>query len=96
MSAVDVAQRAGVTYRQLDHWFRLGYLSANGQPTGSPGSGHDREFTYDEVRRLTLLARLVSAGVKPSKAAQYARTMVACNTRTLTLPGPVTITVGMT
>lgn len=93
MNAVTATKMAGVTYRQLSYWVECGYLSADGRPQ-AVGTGNYRDFTAAEVTRLDLMARLVKVGVRPSKAAEYARSMVAAGGRSIGLSGHVSIVVG--
>jgi hypothetical protein len=59
------------TYRQLDHWCRVGYLRID-----SPGSGYLRNWPATEQRVAELMGRLVDAGMRPGPAAELARTAV--------------------
>ncbi len=56
----EVARLAGITYRQLDYWCRVGMIP--GQPSLSTiGSGHRRRWSEGQlrfVRRLAVAARL--------------------------------------
>ena len=72
MSAAVLADlmSAGMTYRQLDHWTRRGYLRAD-EPT--PGSGHRRTWPPREVEVARTMARLVAAGMSPRQASEVAR-----------------------
>lgn len=65
----DVAQAAGISYRQLDHWCRRGYLHPD-----HPGSyGVARHWTVDEVAVLVDMAQLVRLGFTARAAARLAR-----------------------
>lgn len=57
----------GVTYRQLDHWSRRGYLGA-----GTPGSGRTRQWSAVDLAQAEVMGRLVKAGVQPRVAAKVA------------------------
>ena len=61
----DLAQRAGITYRQLDYWCRTGYLHPL-DPT--PGSGRLRAFPVAELALATVVRRLLDAGLQPRQA----------------------------
>jgi hypothetical protein len=50
---------AGITYRQLDYWLRLGILP---HPNPCPGSGSQRRFTVRHVQLAWLLGQLAIAG----------------------------------
>lgn len=52
-STEDVARELGITYRQLDHWIRVGTVVPT-FPTNL-GSGHPRQWTEDDVRRLRIV-----------------------------------------
>jgi hypothetical protein len=60
-----------VSYRQIDYWLRRGWLS-HGDPT--PGSGHQRDWSDEELRVARRMALLVNrAGMLPAVAAEVAR-----------------------
>lgn len=59
-----------LTYRQLDHWVKTGYVKAVNPRLGS---GRRRYWTAEEVRVVTTMATLVAAGVTPDAAARAAR-----------------------
>lgn len=69
MNAGDLAEHAGITYRQVDSWVRSGYL----RPVGGVGTGHLREFPSDEVIAAVRMGRLVKAGLSARVAARVAR-----------------------
>ena len=50
----EAARRAGISYRQLDHWLNTGLALG----TESTGSGHRRRFTEQDVTVLRVLGRL--------------------------------------
>lgn len=56
----DVTDLAGISYRQLDYWTRVGVL----QPLGHarPGSGYERRWSQAEVRVATVVGRLANLG----------------------------------
>lgn len=47
-STREVAMLAGVSYRQLDYWIRVGTVKPRGESM-LPGSGHYRQFTPEDV-----------------------------------------------
>jgi DNA-binding transcriptional MerR regulator len=49
VSSVEVCQLVGITYRQLDHWLRVGSIDL---PDPNPGSGMRRRFAIADVARL--------------------------------------------
>lgn len=59
-----------ITYRQLDHWVRRGYLRPTG---GTCGSGYMRDWTDAEIRVARRMGRLVAAGFRTAAAAGIAR-----------------------
>lgn len=84
--SLDAVEIRGVTYRQLDHWVRRGYLRPD-QP--APGSGNAREWSGDELRVAQLMACLKGAGFAPAAAADYARQLL----RLATFGPPVRLTI---
>ena len=54
----EVAQAAGVTYRQLDYWLRTGWLNIDGN---AHGSGSRREFTRAEALALVRMVQRYTA-----------------------------------
>ncbi len=63
--------RAGLTYRQVDHHARRGWL----RPLNAtnPGTGRARLFPYSELRIARLVARLTDAGIDTEAAYRVAR-----------------------
>lgn len=49
-SSLQVAEMAGITYRQLDHWVRVGIIGV--ERVRYVGSGQPRRWTLEEVYRL--------------------------------------------
>lgn len=90
MTALAVFTTAGITERQLGHWIRQGYL----HPVHVGGSGHPREWPWQEIRVALLMKRLTDAGFGPAKAAVIARRVET----TRSIPGfdgiPVTVDLG--
>lgn len=76
-TAREVLARTGVTYRQLEHWCTLGYVS--GVPT-TPGSGNARVYTPDAVAVLTRMGALVWLGMRPALAARVAHQLLTTST----------------
>lgn len=69
-----IEQKMGISYRQLDHWSREGYL----QPEG--GDGSQREWSDQEIRVGRMMSRLVAIGISPAYASHYARAAVVKKT----------------
>lgn len=67
MKTGELIKATGVTGRQLDHWSRRGYIDAT-----LPGSGHHRQWSDEQVRRVRNLVRLTNAGVELEVAAAVA------------------------
>lgn len=75
-TAADIlAQTPGLTYRQLDHWTRLGHVRV--KEVSTPIIGVPREYADTEARVVSLIHRLVCAGVCLGVAAQVARDVAA-------------------
>jgi hypothetical protein len=53
VSVTELMSLVGCTYRQIDHWVRMGYVHAIGD--AEPGSGNPRRFTPKDV----FMARIV-------------------------------------
>ncbi|HEY6065561.1 MAG TPA: MerR family transcriptional regulator [Thermoanaerobaculia bacterium] len=60
-STAQVARLTGLTPRQLDHWDRLGFLKPTLQRAS--GYGSTRRYSFEDVVRLRVAARLRAAGV---------------------------------
>lgn len=74
MNSLSAAERADVSYRQLDYWIRKGYIRG-----ALPGTGFQRDLNGREVDVLMAMADLVRAGFRPDAAAEVARQM--CESR---------------
>lgn len=84
MKSLELAEVAGVSYRQVDFWVRKGYIKER-SPGG--GSGFLRDFADEEVAVTMKMASLVRIGLKPEPAAEYARLMVEHDTDAVTVDG---------
>jgi DNA-binding transcriptional MerR regulator len=60
-STADVARLTGLTARQLDHWDRKGFLRPSLEK--AHGYGSTRRYSFADVVRLRVAARLRSSGV---------------------------------
>ena len=70
----QVAFAAGITYRQLDHWIRRGWLKPGRLPPKfASGQGGSRDWPAAEVAVACRMARLVAAGLTHEAAAELAR-----------------------
>lgn len=86
----DLYRSLGITYRQFDHWWRMGWIGDG----STPGSGHDRALTDRQVQRIRLMAELVNAGIRPDVAAKaLTRSTTSRRGRTYLRIGRVQITV---
>jgi hypothetical protein len=61
IGAHELTIAAGITYRQLDYWTRLGYLTPWNSPT--PGSGVPRVYPLDQVDVASTMRAVIAAGV---------------------------------
>lgn len=59
MSTVEVCRYTGATYRQLDYWWRCGYIDGAERVVGS---GQRRQWTSAQVSRVEALVR--AAGIR--------------------------------
>lgn len=89
--------RSGITYRQLDHWVRQGwvkprFLRRNGE-AAEGGSGYTRDFSEEESRVVLRMGRLVNVGLKAEEAALAARSMVDRDEDWVRLDGGVEISI---
>lgn len=60
-STAQVARLSGLTPRQIDHWDRLGFLKPSIR--SASGYGSARRYSFADVVRLRVAARLRAAGV---------------------------------
>jgi hypothetical protein len=64
----------GITYRQLDHWVRGGYLQPGRNWAGhAKGPGSPRMWPPGELEIARRMGRLTAAGLPPALAARFAR-----------------------
>lgn len=66
---LDQVLKRGLTYRQLDHWTRRGWL----RPAHIGGTGNARVWSAAELQIADLMRRLTRAGLTPEVAAKAAR-----------------------
>jgi hypothetical protein len=62
MSAPVAAERAGITYRQLDYWERQGWVRATHVDESTRGGRRVRRYTALDVARLATLRHLARSG----------------------------------
>ena len=89
IAAVDAHQVAGITYRQLDHWARQGWVLPSVDP-GKTRSGR-RLYAVDDVVRLELLRHLAQARVNTSVAGPVVASFEVPGDDALVLWGPIGI-----
>lgn len=78
-TSAEVCQMAGLSYRQLDYWYRRNLL----RPVRSrPGTGHAHVWTEVEAVKACEFARMLNAGLTWSKATEL---LTSGNTATLTV-----------
>lgn len=88
ITSIDVARRAGITYRQVDYWVRTGLLRPD-NPHG--GQGCPREWPIREVRIAEAMGQLVDAGIPLPRAAEIARASAGAKHHTAVLGRGVTL-----
>lgn len=59
VGSIALVRAAGVTFRQLDYWARLGVLNPE---VGADGPGTQRLWSIQQVRIAALLGRLAARG----------------------------------
>ncbi len=59
----------GITYRQISHWVRAGYL----RPEGRSGTGRALTWPASDAEIARRIGVLTAAGILPAAAHQYAR-----------------------
>jgi DNA-binding transcriptional MerR regulator len=72
-STAQVARLAGLTPRQLDHWDRQGFLKPSLQR--ARGYGSTRRYSFEDVVRIRVAARLRAAGVGLSRIRRCAEVL---------------------
>lgn len=65
VKAAEAIETAGITYRQFDYWWRMGWVGDGSEP----GSGGRRDLDEAQLVRLRRLAALVNTGLRPDLAA---------------------------
>lgn len=72
-TSAQLADQAGITYRQLDHWARTGWL----HPAGGTGSGRERDWPPAEQAVARAMGALCQYGISPALAHSLARNQLA-------------------
>lgn len=57
----EIIAETGASYRQVDYWTRTGLLTPIDEV--SPGEGHDRRYSLDQLYRARAVVALLDAGV---------------------------------
>jgi DNA-binding transcriptional MerR regulator len=92
LSTVQVCQRTGLTYRQIDYWTQTGLIPGC---SGSVGSGTWRGFTEQQAEFASALAVLTRAGLSLRVAAEALADQISPDgdlPTVLNLAGGVTVT----
>jgi len=63
-TSTELLQIVPISYRQLDHWCRRGYLPGHGGPQGP---GNKRQFTVDTLLLVACLAGATRCGLALTK-----------------------------
>lgn len=72
-STAQAARLAGLTPRQLDHWDRLGFLRPS--LSSATGYGSARRYSFTDVVRLKVAARLRASGLGLSRIRRCAEAL---------------------
>jgi len=72
-STAEAARLAGLTPRQLDHWDRLGFLRPS--VSSAAGYGSNRRYSFADLVRLRVAARLRAAGIGLSRVRRCAEAL---------------------
>jgi DNA-binding transcriptional MerR regulator len=73
-STAEAARLAGLTPRQLDHWDRLGFLSPS--VARARGYGSARRYSFGDVVRLKVAARLRASGASLARLRRCAAALL--------------------
>jgi hypothetical protein len=82
----ELATEARITYRRLDYWTRVHLLTPLDVPT--PGTGHLRRYSADQVTRATILRDLYDLGLSRDIVLQILDPITRTGHATV---GPITI-----
>jgi|SRR5579859_485429 len=63
----DLQRAANITVRQMDHWYRRGWLEPFDRPQGS-GTGIPLEWPERTVRKAIFMSNLINVGFRPERA----------------------------
>lgn len=69
ITGYDLAKKAGVTPRQITHWFAKGYIKF----LQGGSSSHPRVMEMNEVTIAVRMGKMIRLGFTPAKAAEVAR-----------------------
>ncbi len=79
ITAKEAATLAGITYRQLDHWARQGWITPSIQ--GATGRGGRRLYSADDVLRLATLRHLGKSGWPVADVGEQLASVVVAGAR---------------
>jgi hypothetical protein len=71
-SSAELQERAGITARQMDHWYHKGWLVSFDRRPGD-GSGVPLEWSSRECDKATIMSNLIGAGFTPESAHDLAQ-----------------------
>lgn len=72
-SSVELARRAGISYRRLDYWTRAGLFHPSDMDTPYVGSGQQRRYTDGDLAAVRVLAVLMDLRTRDGDDAMTAR-----------------------
>jgi len=78
ITVADMQRETGLTYRQLDHWTRRGWLTPD---NAHAGTGTSRLWNRSDLLVGRLMAHLGAAGFAPDIAYDHALRLLAAPTR---------------
>lgn len=88
VTAPQLAEQAGITYRQMDYWTRTDLLES--LPASRSGIGYPRVYPADQVRRAVVVRSLLEGGLTLQVVREIIDELLATGTLTR---GPITINI---
>lgn len=91
-TTTSLAEKIGVTYRELDYWVREGFVKptpVDGESRRAPGTGKSRIWDERDADVALWFARLVRNGMRPGKVGSTARDL--SEGRAVYLSGGITV-----
>jgi DNA-binding transcriptional MerR regulator len=80
----EVCALTGISYRQLDHWVRLGHVPGMTKDDVAPGSGFRRRFSQEQMDALRDLKRAYE--LKNAPVDEVLRYIQACDQGACVVP----------